>query len=287
VDTAHVEELQRQFLSAGINVATYTYKDQDEDRAETLVEYRRPDSKIRGLITVTAASKGFDVADIGCVIMARPLRKSLAEHIQFFGRGLRIAEGKNDCVILDHSGNCERFWADMQEFFELGVTELDDGKKKDKPKAKEKTEPEPVRCPQCRHMHKPAPFCPSCGHEYPRRAAVEHVPGTLKELIAHGDQGLLRKKIWPQVVSYVLESTQDVEKAQRKAQAMYRELTGEFAKARVENTTPEPCTIEVRNKIRANSIRWAKGRNKAAKPAPTVHRMPEGWGEMRAEGVPA
>lgn len=258
VDTAHVEELQRQFLSAGINVATYTYKDEDEDRAETLVEYRRPDSKIRGLITVTAASKGFDVADIGCVIMARPLRKSLAEHIQFFGRGLRIAEGKTDCVILDHSGNCERFWADMQEFFELGVTELDDGKKKEKPKAKEKTEPEPVRCPQCRHMHKPAPFCPSCGHEYPKRAAVEHVPGTLKELIATKDAGMLRKQLWPQICWYVREhrNPSDDLHAQRIAQGIYASMVGEPARARYETTEPKKCSHELLSKLQGERQRY-------------------------------
>lgn len=263
VDTAHVEELHRQFIAAGINCATYTYKDRDEDRADTLVEYRKPDSTIRGLITVTAASKGFDVADIGVVIMARPLRKSLAEHIQFFGRGLRIADGKEDCIVLDHSGNCARFWQDMQEFFDVGVAELDDGKKKEQKKP-EKKEAEAVKCPQCRALHKPMPFCPVCGHAYPKKPAVEHVPGSLKELIATGDASLMRRKLWPQVVSYVRESTDDLERAQRKAQAIYHELTGEFARARVDTTTLEPCTQEVRNKIRANQIRWAKSRSKQA-----------------------
>ena len=270
VDTTHVEELQRQFLAAGINAATYTYKDRDEDRADTVNEFRKPDSNIRGLITVTAASKGFDVADIGVVIMARPLRKSLAEHIQFFGRGLRICEGKEDCIVLDHSGNCARFWADMQEFFENGVAELDDGKKKEKPKTKEKAEAEPVKCPQCRHVHKPMPFCPSCGHEYPKRAAIEHVPGSLKELVATGDGNLMRKMLWPMVVDYVLQSTQDMDRAQRKAQAIYHELTGTFAKARVESTTPVACSSEVRNKIRSNQIRWAKGRAKGGYSQPGV-----------------
>jgi DNA repair protein RadD len=35
VDTAHVDELARQFLAAGVNVATYTYKDSEDDRADT------------------------------------------------------------------------------------------------------------------------------------------------------------------------------------------------------------------------------------------------------------
>jgi superfamily II DNA or RNA helicase len=69
--------------------------------------------------------------------MARPLLKSLAEHIQFFVRGLRTHESKENCLVLDHSGNSARFWNEWNDFFENGVTELDDGKKKEKPKAKD------------------------------------------------------------------------------------------------------------------------------------------------------
>ncbi len=262
VDTAHVEELQRQFLAAGINAATYTFKDRDEDRADTVNEFKKPDSAIRGLITVTAASRGFDVPSVSCIIMARPLRKSLAEHIQLFGRGLRICDGKNDCIVLDHAGNMARFWSAMQEFFEHGVTELDDGKKKEKKKP-EKTEAEPVKCPQCNALHKPMPHCPVCGHQYPKRQAVQHVPGTLTELIASGSADQLRKALWPQVVAWVLEKNpDDMARAQRRAQAIYHNLTGQFAVARVETTKPIAPTREVRNRILADQIRYAKSRAK-------------------------
>jgi DNA repair protein RadD len=189
VDTAHVAELHRQFMTAGIQCATYTYKDRDEDRAETVAEFRKPDSYIRGLITVTAASKGFDVPDIGCVIMARPLRTSLAEHIQFFGRGLRSHPGKVDCLVLDHSGNSARFWNEWNDFFETGAVELDDGKKKAKPKKAETDGDRMVKCQKCRALHRPMPFCPVCGHEYPRSRPCSMCPGTLKELVATGDAG--------------------------------------------------------------------------------------------------
>lgn len=266
VDTAHVEELQRQFLAAGINAATYTYKDRDEDRADTLIEFRKADSTIKGLITVTAASKGFDQPDIGCVIMARPLRESLAEHIQFFGRGLRISPetGKVDCLILDHSGNCARFWHRQNDFFENGVTELDDGKKKEKPKVKEKEEDQAMKCPKCGHLHAPRPMCPACGHEYPRKRAIEHVPGTLKEIVNTGDQKVMRKLLWPMVVGFALESSQDMAIVQRKAQAIYKELTGDFARARAETTAPQRPTSELRNKIKANRIAWRHRKDKAA-----------------------
>jgi DNA repair protein RadD len=261
VDTAHVEELQRQFLEAGINAATYTYKDREEDRDDTVREFRKPDSAIRGLITVTAASRGFDVPDVSCVIMARPLRKSLAEHIQLFGRGLRIAEGKRDCLILDHSGNCARFFEDCESFFDTGLDELDDGKKREKAKLK-KAEAEPMKCPQCRALHPPRPRCPECGHVYPPRAAVQHVPGTLKELIAGGHRAELSRQLWPQVCGYVRER-RDGEAARKQALAIYKQMTGAWPLTDFESTTPVAPSREVRGRIKAGQIAFAKRRQAA------------------------
>lgn len=267
VDTAHVEELQRQFLAAGINAATYTYKDSEEDRADTTNEFKKPDSAIRGLITVTAASRGFDVPDVSCVIMARPLRKSLAEHIQLFGRGLRISpeSGKTDCLVLDHSGNCARFFEECETFFDFGAGELDDGKKRDKPKPKEKKELEPVKCPECRALHKPLPACPCCGHEYPRKVAVAHVPGTLKELIAGGYRKELTDRLWPEICGFAHTSKPAEPEAARKlALALFKDMTGGWPAASYENTERRAPTMEVINKIKALRIRFARGRARAA-----------------------
>ena len=258
---AHAQELQRQFLAAGINVATYTADDRATDRDEIVAEFRKSDSSIRGVLSVEALTRGFDVADVEVLILARPLRRALAVLVQMLGRVMRTAEGKTHATVLDHSGNCQRFWHRWNHLFEHGVQELDDGEKKEKTAPEEKPELEPVKCPKCGSLHPPRPACPVCGHEYPKKAAVEHVPGTLKELVATGNQSLMRRHLWPQVVSVVLEQVHgDMERAQKRAQAIYYELTGEFARARVETTTPEPATTEVRNKIKANQIRFAKRR---------------------------
>lgn len=264
VDTAHVDELARQFLAAGINVATYTYKDKEEDRADVTAEFKKPGSTIRGLITVTAASRGFDVPDVSCVIMARPLRKSLAEHIQLFGRGLRISPetGKTDCMVLCHSGNCARFFDECESFFDFGAGELDDGKKREKPKPKEKKELEPVKCPQCRALHKPMPACPCCGHEYPARQSVQHVPGTLKELIAGGKRKELSASLWPQVCGYVLERREG-DAARRQALAIYKDMTGGWPIGDFDPALAVAPTNEVRNRIRSQQIRFAHRRQPA------------------------
>lgn len=258
VDTRHVEELARQFRQAGIEVATYTYKDREEDRADTVREFRKPDSGIRGLVTVTAASRGFDVPDVSCIIMARPLRKSLAEHIQLFGRGLRIAEGKTDCLVLDHAGNCARFFEECEQFFDAGQSELDDGKKRERkavtPKAKE-----PAKCPHCRALHAPAPECPCCGHQYPRKQPILHLAGSLKEMIAIGAKQSLSRDVWPQVCAYARQRREG-DPARRQALAIYKNMTGMWPTTDFYETPSAPISHEVLNRIRSEQIRFAKRR---------------------------
>lgn len=257
VDTKHVDELARQFMAAGITVATYTYHDDDNAREETVREFRKPTSTIRGLITVTAASRGFDVPDVSCIIIARPLRKSLAEHIQLIGRGLRIADGKTDCVILDHAGNCQRFFEATESFFDAGQSELDDGKKRERKAAPKESAKEPVKCPECRALHAPSPVCPNCGHQYPRKQAVLHVAGTLTELIASGAKRKLSQDVWPQVCGYVRER-RDGDAARRQALAIYKQMTGTWPLQSFEQTASAPLSSEVMARIRHGQIVFAK-----------------------------
>ncbi|MGN6314571.1 MAG: DEAD/DEAH box helicase [Rhodanobacteraceae bacterium] len=261
VDTRHVEELARQFRAAGIEVATYTYRDREDDRADTVREFRKPDSTIRGLVTVTAASRGFDVPDVSCIIMARPLRKSLAEHIQLFGRGLRIAEGKGDCLVLDHAGNCARFFDACERFFDEGQSVLDDGKKRER-KVVTPKEREPVKCPQCRALHAPAPACPCCGHQYPRKQAIQHVAGSLKELIAAGAKHKLSRDVWPQICGYVRQRREG-DAARRQALAIYKNMTGLWPMTDFYETPSAPISREVMGRIRNEQIRFAKSRHAA------------------------
>lgn len=181
-DVAHCEELQRQFTRAGIVTQLYTYQTPDEERAEFVREFRKPDSYIRGLVSVSALSKGFDVGDVKVIIMCRPLKASLAEHIQILGRGLRPHECKAEhgCIILDHAGNMERFWPDMADFFENSIHELDDGKKKEKKKPKP-GEKKAVKCPKCFHVWGGGLSCPVCGFVFPPKVSIQHEPGELQE----------------------------------------------------------------------------------------------------------
>lgn len=181
VNVAHAEALVQQFMAAGIIAETYTYRDGDEVRAERVAEFRKPDSYIRGLVSVESLTRGFDVPDAGVLIAARPLRSSLSLWIQMIGRVLRSSPGKQIATVLDHSGNYLRFADDVERHMQHGVVELDDGTKREA-KPPEKRVAEPVRCSKCSFVHKPRPTCPACGFERPR-PRIEHAEG---ELVAAG-----------------------------------------------------------------------------------------------------
>ena len=57
-----------------------------------------------GSVTVMGNCEGFDYPELSCCIQARPT-KSLALHLQMVGRIMRVSNGKNGAIILDHAGN--------------------------------------------------------------------------------------------------------------------------------------------------------------------------------------
>lgn len=254
VNVQHCEELQKQFMAAGVQCEIFTYHTPDEQRRMIVDEFRKRDSYVRGLVSVSALSKGFDVADVEVVILARPLRKSLAEHIQMIGRGLRPHPDKKDCIILDHAGNCMRFWDQMQDFFENGCTELDDGKRKDK-KAKPKKERQPVKCSKCFHVHKPSRVCPACGFEYPRRSQISHVEGELMELTGTVAPGGEREALYAQLLWIAHDRRYKTGWAAHK----YRERTGAWPTNDMDMLMPQQPTPQLLRWVRSRMIAFAKG----------------------------
>jgi DNA repair protein RadD len=82
-----------------------------------------------------------------CLIDAQPT-KSRISFVQKIGRGLRTAEGKDKLLVLDHAGNHLR----LGMVTDIHQDRLDDGKKRDGSTKKERTEPLPKLCPECRAL---------------------------------------------------------------------------------------------------------------------------------------
>lgn len=150
----------------------------------------------------------------------------------------------------------------MNAFFLTGALELDDGTKKPKTsKPKERPEDTMTKCPVCKTLHKPVPFCPSCGHEYPVKNTIKHVPGTLEQLLA-GDPRKLAADVWPQICHYTIKASKgDRDRAKSKAYAMFKELTGVMSRSDFHTTKPRAPRPDVQKKLEnMDKSYWIKRR---------------------------
>ena len=97
--------------------------------------------------------------------------------MQIIGRGLRPAENKDHCLILDHSDTTSRlgFVTDIHH------DQLDDGKARIST-ARDRIKL-PKECPRCACLRPPSTnVCPNCGFEAKPVNTVRVIDGELREL---------------------------------------------------------------------------------------------------------
>jgi len=72
-----------------------------EDRDRIIAQFR--DQKIRFLVNVSVLTTGFDAPHVDLIAILRPT-ESVSLYQQIVGRGLRLFEGKTNCLVLDYTG---------------------------------------------------------------------------------------------------------------------------------------------------------------------------------------
>lgn len=92
----HAANLAAVFREQGVK-ADHVYG-QDPEREAKLKAFAK--GKIEALANALVLTEGFDQPDVGAVLLARPT-KSRPLWAQMLGRGLRLAPGKEDCIVLD------------------------------------------------------------------------------------------------------------------------------------------------------------------------------------------
>ncbi|HGK4863947.1 TPA: DEAD/DEAH box helicase [Yersinia enterocolitica] len=160
VNVAHANYVTIQFNKVGINAEVMVADTPDEERQLIIHRFEMGATKI--IVSVGVLVAGFD-SDVRCVIYARPT-KSEIRWLQSLGRGLRTAQGKESCLIFDHSGTVHRLgFPDSIEYNEL-PSKSDGMKDSASREAEERTEKLPKECTEC-HFMKPAGVyvCPKCG----------------------------------------------------------------------------------------------------------------------------
>lgn len=125
VSIAHAEHIADFYRQNDVNAVAVSSITPLDVRQMLIDKFKKGEVKV--LVSVDLFSEGFDCPDVEFVQLARPTL-SLSRYLQMVGRGLRVADGKDYCVILDNVGLYRRFGLpsadrDWQSMF-LGRTRM-------------------------------------------------------------------------------------------------------------------------------------------------------------------
>jgi superfamily II DNA or RNA helicase len=96
----HAKDLALSFTKNSIVTEVILGETPDEERSTILQKFRNNEIKV--LINVGVLTEGFDEPSVQAIILARPTKSTLL-YTQVVGRGTRLDEGKNNCLIIDIS----------------------------------------------------------------------------------------------------------------------------------------------------------------------------------------
>ena len=94
----HAGHLEEAFRKNGSSVRVIIGTTPDEERRQILSDFKS--GVVTVLVNVGVLTEGFDEPSIEAIILAKPTRSSLL-YTQIVGRGTRLFEGKEHCMIID------------------------------------------------------------------------------------------------------------------------------------------------------------------------------------------
>ena len=136
INISHAQKITKLYQENGVKAIAIDSKTPATERQQDIEAFKKGDIQV--LVNVDIFSEGFDCPDIEFVQLARPTL-SLAKYLQMVGRGLRVAKGKKNCVIIDNVGLYRVFGLPSQVWNWNAMFEgkLTVGKRKETPKDRE------------------------------------------------------------------------------------------------------------------------------------------------------
>jgi len=159
----HAEAITEYLNENNINTAIVHSK-MEEDRDVMLDGFRS--GFYRAIVNVNVLTTGIDIPDIDLIVMLRPTKSPII-YAQSVGRGLRVAEGKDHCLVLDFANNV----ATHGPVDDIQV--INKGEKK-------KGEAITKECPKCQCInYAAAPQCIACGYTFPVKVKIQNTASDL------------------------------------------------------------------------------------------------------------
>ena len=136
INISHAQKITKLYQEHGVKAIAIDSKTPATERQQDIEAFKKGDIQV--LVNVDIFSEGFDCPDMEFVQLARPTL-SLAKYLQMVGRGLRVAKGKKNCVIIDNVGLYRVFGLPSQVWNWNAMFEgkLKVGKKKETAKERE------------------------------------------------------------------------------------------------------------------------------------------------------
>ena len=136
INISHAQKITKLYQENGVKAIAIDSKTPATERQQDIEAFKKGDIQV--LVNVDIFSEGFDCPDVEFVQLARPTL-SLAKYLQMVGRGLRVAKGKKNCVIIDNVGLYRVFGLPSQVWNWNAMFEgkLKVGKKKETAKERE------------------------------------------------------------------------------------------------------------------------------------------------------
>jgi DNA repair protein RadD len=167
VTVEHAHHVADELQSLGVDCAVITGNTLKAERAGLIELFRA--GHLRCLVSVAVLTTGFDVPDVDCIVLLRNTQSPVL-YVQIMGRGMRIAEGKTDCLVLDFTDTVER----------LGPV----NKIKGRMPRKEKGEAPVKVCDECGAINPiSAKECKLCGALFPVEESDPHAAKASTALI--------------------------------------------------------------------------------------------------------
>jgi len=165
ISIEHAEEIREYLNEQGVNTGiVHSKMASDEDRDLMLNEFRS--GFYRAMVNVNVLTTGLDIPDIDMIVMLRPTQSPVI-YAQSVGRGLRVAEGKDHCLVLDFANNVATHGPiDDIRVLEKGVKRTGEAITKE--------------CPKCMTIvHPSCKICPACKTEFIFKVKIEATASNL------------------------------------------------------------------------------------------------------------
>lgn len=156
VTIKHARMVLNAIQYAGIEADMVTGETPSRDRAQIIRNFKH--GNLRCLVNVACLTTGFDAPETDLIALLRPT-KSPVLYVQIAGRGMRIADGKADCLWLDYTNTTS----------DLGPINKIKGRKKLKSKNSDGENAAPFKlCENCGNQNPIAALeCIDCGAPFP------------------------------------------------------------------------------------------------------------------------